>query len=178
MPKERFRPERESELVFEEFVRKYQRRLYALAFRYIGNPDRAEELSQEAFLKAFKALAKFRGESQLYTWLYRITINLCIDERRRHRPLEIPIDDLPLASGFDPDRREQTMMLQEALAQLPPALRTCLVMHDLEGYSYQEIANVCRTPLGTIMSRMNTARKRLRQIIEQHYPDLKPERLR
>jgi RNA polymerase sigma-70 factor (ECF subfamily) len=178
MPKERFRPEHESELVFEDFVRKYQRRLYALAFRYVGNPDRAEELSQEAFLKAYKALSKFRGESQLYTWLYRITINLCIDERRRHHPLEVPIDDLPLASGFDPDRREQTMMLQEALAQLPPTLRTCLVMHDLEGYSYQEIANVCRTPLGTIMSRMNTARKRLRQIIEQHYPDLKPERLR
>lgn len=178
MPKERFRPEHESELVFEDFVRKYQRRLYALAFRYVGNPDRAEELSQEAFLKAYKALSKFRGESQLYTWLYRITINLCIDECRRHHPLEVPIDDLPLASGFDPDRREQTMMLQEALAQLPPTLRTCLVMHDLEGYSYQEIANVCRTPLGTIMSRMNTARKRLRQIIEQHYPDLKPERLR
>jgi RNA polymerase sigma-70 factor (ECF subfamily) len=70
------------------------------------------------------------------------------------------------------------MMLQEALAQLPPTLRTCLVMHDLEGYSYQEIADVCRTPLGTIMSRMNTARKRLRSIIERHYPDLKPERLR
>jgi RNA polymerase sigma-70 factor (ECF subfamily) len=87
----------------------------------------------------------------------------------------VPIDDLPLSDGFDPDRRERQLLLQEALEQLPPALRSCLVLHDMEGFSYQEIARTLHVPLGTIMSRMNTARKRLRQIIESRYPELRPE---
>jgi RNA polymerase sigma-70 factor (ECF subfamily) len=160
---------------FEEFVRQYERRLYSLAYHYTGNHERSQEIAQEAFLKAYMGFNRFRGEAQVYTWLYRIVVNLCIDERRRHRPKEVPIDDLPLSDGFDPDRRERQLLLQEALEQLPPALRSCLVLHDMEGFSYQEIARTLHVPLGTIMSRMNTARKRLRQIIESRYPELRPE---
>ncbi|MCX5971036.1 MAG: sigma-70 family RNA polymerase sigma factor [Coprothermobacterota bacterium] len=160
---------------FEEFVRRYEKRLFALAYHYIGNHDRAEEIAQEAFLKAYLGFDRFRGEAQVFTWLYRIVVNLCIDDRRKRKPVEVPIDDLPISDGFDPDQTEREMVLREALGQLAEPLRACLVLHDMDGFSYQEMARILRLPLGTVMSRMNSARRKLRKILESQYPELRPE---
>jgi RNA polymerase sigma-70 factor (ECF subfamily) len=160
---------------FEEFVRRYEKRLFALAYHYTGHHDRAEEIAQEAFLKAYLGFDRFRGDAQVFTWLYRIVVNLCIDDRRKRKPVEVPIDDLPISDGFDPDRPEREMVLRDALNQLAEPLRVCLVLHDMDGFSYQEMARILRLPLGTVMSRMNSARRKLRRIIESQYPELKPE---
>ncbi len=160
---------------FEEFVRRYEKRLFALAFHYTGNHDRAEEIAQEAFLKAYLGFDRFRGEAQVFTWLYRIVVNLCIDDRRKHKPVEVPIDDLPISDGFDPDRSEREMVLREALGQLAEPLRVCLILHDMDGFSYQEMARILHLPLGTVMSRMNSARRKLRRILESQFPELRPK---
>jgi len=157
---------------FEEFVRRYEKRLFALAYHHTGNHDRAEEIAQEAFLKAYLGFDRFRGEAQVFTWLYRIVVNLCIDDRRKRKPVEVPIDDLPISDGFDPDRADREMVLREALEQLAEPLRVCLILHDMDGFSYKEMARILRLPLGTVMSRMNSARRKLRKILESQYPEL------
>ena len=161
--------------VFEEIVKKYERRLYSLAYRFTGSHERAEELSQEAFLKAYLALPNFRYESQIFTWLYRIMVNLCIDESRKKKVPHVPIEEVPVSDDFDPARQETIMLVREALGKLSPVQRAYIVMHDLEGFSYREISQVFKCPLGTVMSRISAARQKLRRIIEKDYPDLMGE---
>ena len=176
MPKKPSPPEQVGVKDFEELVRKYEKRLYFLAYHFMGNHEQAEELSQEAFLRAYLALPRFRGESQLYTWLYRILVNLCIDAKRKKKLPEVPMEDLPLGREINTDQREDIVMIREALEQLPPPFRSYLILHDLDGFSYREIAQIFRCPVGTVMSRMNAARQRLRAIIENKYPDLLPHK--
>lgn len=157
---------------FEEIVKKYERRLYSLAYRFTENHERAEELSQEVFLKAYLAFPNFRHESQIFTWLYRIMVNLCIDESRKRKIPQVPLEDLPLPDNFDPSKQETVMLVREALNKLPPTQRAYIVMHDLEGFSYKEIAQIFKCPLGTAMSRISAAREKLKKIIEREYPEL------
>ncbi len=161
---------------FEELVRKYEKRLYSLAYHFMGNHEQAEEFSQEAFLKAYLALPRFRGEAQFYTWLYRILVNLCIDAKRKKKLPEVPLEAVQLGTEVDTDQREDIVMIREALDQLPPLFRSYLILHDIDGFSYKEIAQIFHCPVGTVMSRMNSARQRLRTIIEKQYPDLLPIR--
>lgn len=159
-------------LFFEEVVKKYERRLYSLAYRFTENHERAEELSQEVFLKAYLALPKFRHESQIFTWLYRIMVNLCIDEARKKKIPHVSLEELSIPDNFDPSRQETVMLVREALNKLSPVQRAYIVMHDLEGFSYKEIAQVFKCPLGTVMSRISAAREKLKKIIEKEYPEL------
>jgi len=173
------KPSEPNTLAFEELVRKYQKRLYSVAYSFTGSHERAEELSQEAFLKAYQNLPKFRHESQIYTWLYRILLNLCIDETRKKKYLHVSIDEVNIPDGFSSDRAEETIMLREALDRLFPQQKVCIVLHDIEGYTYKEMAEILHCPMGTVMSRTALARQKLRQIIEQDFPDLiswKPEK--
>lgn len=166
---------------YDELMQRYEKKVYALCFRMAGNPDDAADLAQEAFLKAFRALPSFKGESQFSTWLYRIVANTCLDERRKmaNRPALVSLDK-PLDTGKGklaltlPDNTPDPLTTALAgelheeigrlLEKLPQEQRIVLVMRDLEEYSYEEIAQILGLSMGTVKSRINRARSRLRDL--------------
>jgi RNA polymerase sigma-70 factor (ECF subfamily) len=166
---------RGDEQAFEELVRGTQHRLFGVALRMLGNPAEAEEITQEAFLRAHGALADFRGDARLTTWLYAIVSRLCLTrlgsaERRVVRQGE---------EGFlrlsHPDARpdavaeqgELDAALQRAIAELPDERRIVVVLRDVEGLSYEEIATTLGIELGTVRSRLFRARMDLKDKLER-----------
>lgn len=153
---------------FEELVRRHQSRAYAIAYRLLGNREDAQEVAQEAFARAYFRLAEFRGTAQFRTWLYRILVNLATDVLRRRKP-EGPQEEVlqAAATGENPgtelDRGELRHWIRKAVEALPADLRTVIVLREFEGLSYSEIARVIRRPIGTVMSRLFHARRRLQQ---------------
>jgi RNA polymerase sigma-70 factor, ECF subfamily len=174
---------------FDQLMQTYEKKVYALCFRMAGNPHDAADLAQEAFLKAFRALPSFKGESRFSTWLYRIVTNTCLDERRRlarrpslvslDKPLETDEGTLAVAlPDTSPDplhaalSGELQQEIQQLLSQLPAEQRLILVLRDLEGYSYEEIGRITGVEMGTVKSRLNRARARLRDLYlkkEEHF---------
>jgi len=162
---------------FEELVITYQHRVFGVAVRMLGNAAEAQEVAQEAFLRAHRALADFRGDAKLSTWLYAITSRLCLNrlakgERRLRRQGEETL--LRLAGGERPDvaveRSELEAALQRAIAELPEERRIVVVLRDLEGLSYEEIAEVLDLELGTVRSRLHRARADLKDKLERFLP--------
>lgn len=166
---------------FDELMRRYEKKVYSLAFHMLGNPDDAADLAQEAFLKVYRALPAFRGEALFSTWLFRIVTNTCLDGRRRakRRPADISLSQSPGPAGSElpleiPDHSndpqsaylqlELQAEIQALLGRLPLTQRLVLVMRDLEGYTYDEIAAALGVSLGTVKSRLNRARLRLREL--------------
>jgi len=154
---------------FEELVKRHQARAYAIAYRLLGSREDAQEVAQEAFARAYFRLAEFRGTAQFRTWLYRILVNLATDYLRRRKP-EVPGDDAVFQmvdAGDNPgenlDRQELRRSIEEAIKALPADLRTVILLRELEGLSYAEIARVIHRPVGTVMSRLFHARRRLQQ---------------
>jgi RNA polymerase sigma-70 factor (ECF subfamily) len=163
---------------FSELVRRYERKVYNLAYRYAGNPDDAADLAQEAFLKAFCALATFRGRSTFSTWLYRVTANVCLDALRgRQRRRNLSLDQGPAGSQGDHaweladpradlseqvQQREVQRAVHQAISRLGPEHRLVVILRDLQGFSYQEISQILGLNLGTVKSRLNRARLALR----------------
>lgn len=142
-------------------------RVYRLAFRMTGDDDLARELTQETFVRAFAQLDRFRGESALSTWLHRVTISVVSNSMRkvkRFRAREADLDEAltiaETAVEADPDLKEK---LHQAIDELPEIYRTTLVMHDVEGYTHEEIASVLGVAEGTCKSRLSVARAQLRQ---------------
>lgn len=171
---------------FGELVQRYQDRAFNLAFRLTGNYDDASEATQEAFLKAFKAMSAFRGASGFYTWLFRITVNVVRSRQRFKavRPVEQSLDGNPRsqADGSDgslakqlqadvPDpaeeagRVERKMLVENALKELEPDRRMMIVLRDIEGRSYAEIADALECPRGTVKSRLHRARLALKDLL-------------
>jgi RNA polymerase sigma-70 factor, ECF subfamily len=168
---------------FRVLVERYQGRAYALAVRVLRDPERARDAVQEAFLKAYAALDRFEGRSGFYTWLYRLVYNLCIDLLRRDRTGGQVEWDEEVARGVaagadlgavgagselaDPARACHRAELREALARaiesLPEAARRTLLLREVDGSSYEEIARVLGVPKGTVMSRLFYARRRVRE---------------
>ena len=161
---------------FEDLVRAHEKTVYNLALRMTGNPQDAEDMAQEAFLKAYRSLPEFRGESKFSVWLYRIVSNLCLDllRARKRRPtqsmtlqddegeenqLEIPDEH------FSPekllDRRLTRESVQRGLDALPDDARQILLLREIRGMSYEEIAETLGLEPGTVKSRIFRARKRL-----------------
>lgn len=171
---------------FGELVTRHQDRVFNLAYRLTGDYEDASEAVQEAFLKAFKAVAAFRGESGFYTWLFRITVNVVRSRRRFRavRPVErsLDADPRPDADGAgrspaaelkadvpDPSdeagRVERKELVEKALKKLEPEQRAMIVLRDIEGRSYSEIADVLDCPRGTVKSRLHRARLALRKLL-------------
>jgi RNA polymerase sigma-70 factor, ECF subfamily len=158
------RARRGDQEAFAALIRHYDPGLRALAFRLLGDRDVMDDVLQEAYVKAFKGLPRFRGDAKLDTWLYRIAYNACLDELRRSRRG----DDLPLAdelpsAGPDPGEvavgREE---LARALAALPHDEHAAVLLVDAQGFDYRQAARVLGVPEGTVASRLNRARASLR----------------
>ena len=161
---------------FEALVTAYQKQVYNLALRTVGNEEDAADMTQEAFLRAYRSLGSFRGDSKFSVWLYRLTTNICIDflRSRGRRPTvsltaadedEEP-QELDVADDrFDPvqslERAELRRAVQRGLASLPEDYRRILMLRELSGLSYAEIWQVLRLEEGTVKSRLFRARKKL-----------------
>jgi RNA polymerase sigma-70 factor (ECF subfamily) len=159
---------------FDLLVRKYQHRVLKLVGRFVSDAAEAEDVAQEAFLKAYRALASFRGDSAFYTWLYRIAINTAknalVSNRRRPVDFDLDLQDPEQydrhAKLKDADTPEGVLLTEEirevvekAMEQLPEDLRTAIVLRELEGLSYEEIAEAMDCPVGTVRSRIFRARE-------------------
>ncbi len=177
---------------FRTLFERYHRRAYALALGVVRHPDDALDVVQDAFIKAHKYLDKFEGNSSFYTWLYRIVMNLAIDHLRKHRRIKpVELDEQKLEDGGDesliprilggnPGRalmdKQIRARIDEALAELSENHRAVIVMRELEGLSYEEMAKAMDCSKGTIMSRLFHARrnmqKRLLDLLDHASPEL------
>jgi len=136
-----------------------------LAFRLLDRSDRMDDVLQDAYVRAFRALSRFRGDSSLETWLYRIVYNACVDDLRRHRAHET-LDEWDERLAAAPTQPEDRLDLAAALASLPPELRAVVLLVDAEGLSYEETAAALGVPAGTIASRLNRARAHLQSALK------------
>jgi RNA polymerase sigma-70 factor (ECF subfamily) len=164
---------------FEPLVEKYRQRVYRLAYNVLRDPEEAWDVSQDAFIRAFQALSSFRGDSAFYTWLFRIVMNVARDRARQHaargrafgteRVEEEDWDRVLAGQGAAPDTRavqvEERERIGRALSTLSEQHRAIIMLSDLEGLSYREIAEVLSIPMGTVMSRLHNARRRLRDAL-------------
>jgi RNA polymerase sigma-70 factor (ECF subfamily) len=180
------RVQRGDKSAFDLLVRKYQHKVVKLVLRYVRNPAEAEDIAQEAFIKAYRALPQFRGDSAIYTWMYRIAINTAKNSlaSRDRSPIAYDLDLTDPEESHsvqsrlqDPDTPEGMALTEEirgivnsAIEGLPEELKTAIVLRELDGLSYEEIAAAMECPVGTVRSRIFRAReaidKRLREVFE------------
>ena len=171
---------------FEEAVERYHGKVFQLVYRYLGDYEEACDITQDTFVRAYSAWGEFRGESQIYTWLYRIAINLCHNQQkklqRRRRvervSLDAPIDEESSGGRDVADERplplqvlesqELRVRLQQVLQELPENYRTVVILRDIEGLSYEEIARITDSTLEAIKSRLFRARGAIRRMMEPY----------
>jgi len=171
---------------FRKLVERYQRKIYTIAYGIVRNPDTALDVTQDTFVKVHRNLATFKGDSSFYTWVYRIVLNLCIDRKRREaRQAEVDYDDAiahedgftsgpTLAStGIDSPakaahRKELVEHMDKALATLSEEHRSILLLREVEGLSYEELAETLNVPKGTVMSRLFHARKNFQKSLSRY----------
>lgn len=154
---------------FGELVRRHQDFVYGAALRIVRNPVMAQDIAQEAFVRAHRALPGFRGQAQVRSWLYRIATNLALNAVQRRR--EYPSDSLPdTPARRDPAADTETLALRDeleaAISELPPKLKEPLVLREYEGMSYQAIADLLELPINTVRTRILRARRALRERME------------
>lgn len=169
------RARRKGNAAFVELLRRYRNEVFALSYHFVRNREDAWDISQEVFVKAYRSLRSFRGDASFKTWLMRITANHCKDHLKKGRLRTVPYEDALAAtapSGAPGPRKkleasELGAAIQRAVEMLPAKHRTAFVLREHEGLSYQEMANVMHCSLGTVMSRLHHARKKLqRSLIE------------
>jgi RNA polymerase sigma-70 factor (ECF subfamily) len=159
---------------FSELMRRHEDRVFAMAFRITGDRSEALDATQEAFIALFRRAGSFRGHSAFSTWLYRIGMNAAYDVVRKRRPTVEADPDLTqdIASSGATDMEEAAGIRSDvagALAALPPAYREAVVMHDLGGISYEDIATLTKVSLGTVKSRISRGRRALAELLEPSY---------
>ncbi|MHB1281014.1 MAG: RNA polymerase sigma factor RpoE [Acidithiobacillus sp.] len=165
---------------FDLLVRKYQHKVIALVGRFVRSPEEAEDVAQEAFVKAYRALANFRGDSAFYTWLYRIAVNTAknhlVAQGRQVSIVDAETEDAEQFASADGLReydtpeglllgKELAEHIDAALAVLPEDLRTAVTLREFEGLSYDEIAQVMECPVGTVRSRIFRARESIAKVL-------------
>ena len=175
---------------FRELVERYQRKVFSIAYGMVNNREDAMDLVQESFLKVHNNLGRFEGSSSFYTWLYRIVVNVCIDHiRKTGRRIKVDYDDHILRDGnvegddrirpsvlnVDPvkaqGRKELLEKIRSALDELSPIHKEAIVLRELQGLSYEEMANVMGVSKGTVMSRLHHARKNLQALLQDYVGD-------
>ena len=173
---------------FGELVEAHQRQVYHHALRMVGNEEDAADAAQEAFFKAWRGLPRFRGNSAFSTWLYKLADNAALDllRREKKRRGDVALDDLPAgeqtAAGPSPQRaleeRERSRAVAEGLAKLSADHRRALVLREIDGLSYAEIAEALEADLGTVKSRIARARMALAKILREdgNFSDLPPSK--
>lgn len=172
---------------FSDLVKKYQKRVFYLAYGMLGNHEDALDMTQEAFIKAFRSLQGFRGGGGFYTWLYRITYNRCIDFMRKEwRRTKLEYDDnrdhqdespqmITPSPSFHPGKqlaqKELNRVIMNGIQTLPEQHRAVILLREMEGLSYEEIARTLNIRKGTVMSRLHYARQRLQEILTPYVKD-------
>lgn len=165
---------------FGVLVRRYQERLYHSVYRLVENVEDAQDVVQEAFLNAYQSLDGFKGDSQFFTWLYRIAVNTAISLKRKRRamvrletgssgesafePFDPSVESRP---GYALEKAELETRVHDALRRLSPEHRAVLVLKDMEGHKYETMAEILQVPIGTIRSRLHRARLELRELLEK-----------
>ncbi len=168
---------------FEELVNLYEKKVYNLAYRMTGNAEDARDITQDAFIKIYSSLSSFRGDASFSTWLFKIVSNMCLDELRRRRrrsfvsldePLRQEDGDLPrqmpdvrMNPENEVEKRHIQAMVHRAILSLTEDHRMVIVLRDLQGFSYDEIAEMMDCSLGTVKSRLNRARLALRRQLQK-----------
>jgi RNA polymerase sigma-70 factor (ECF subfamily) len=158
---------------FEQLYTRHNRRVYSLCLRMTGNVPEAEDLSQEVFIQLFRKIGSFRGESAFTTWLHRMTVNqVLMHFRKKGVRLEQTTDDgetpVQIVKGTEDARRMPVVdkiMLDKAVAKLPPGYRTVFTLHDVEGHEHEEIAKLLGCSVGTSKSQLHKARMKLRHML-------------
>jgi RNA polymerase sigma-70 factor (ECF subfamily) len=176
--------QRGSHAAFEVLVRRYSERAYRVAYRVVRDPEMAQDILQEALIKAYRSLRGFEFRSAFYTWLYRIVVNLALDRRRRERGDHVEWEDevarqtdpraqLPPASDpeLDTARAQVLGLVAEGIKQLPDGQREVLLLREVEGLSYEEIAATMRISKGTVMSRLHYARRKMMVFLREQGVD-------
>lgn len=152
------------EAAFQWLLSRYRARAIRVAMQVLHRPDEAEDAAQEAFIRAFRAIRSFRGESRFATWFFHIVLRVCLDKRRLKRwDAEEPWDD-DLDPPAPADAADTRMLVQSLLDRLSPPMRAALVLREVEGLEYEEISEALGIPVGTVRSRLFAARARFRDM--------------
>jgi RNA polymerase sigma-70 factor, ECF subfamily len=164
------RAQRGERRAFEALYREHVGRVYALCLRMSGDTDRAEELTQDVFVRAWTRLSNFRGDAAFGTWLHRIAVNAVLQKRRGDKRREMRIEtreNLELEGAATRERPAETMDLERAVAGLPEGARAVFLLHDVQGYKHHEIADMMGLAVGTTKAQLHRARRLLREMLER-----------
>jgi len=166
-------------VAFEELVLKYQDRIYNLCRHMLGNAHDAEDAAQDTFIKAYHNLDNFRPEASFYTWLYRIAVNTCLDYKKKpffesflkktdegEEFIDEPASDRPSPEKLY-ESKQIGLALNSSIGKLPSKLRTAIVLKEIEGLSYEEIADILEVSIGTVKSRISRAREELKRHLKK-----------
>ena len=170
---------KDEKAAFEELVLKYQDRIYNLCHHVLGNSSDAEDAAQDTFIKAYQKLKDFTPDASLYTWLYRIAINTCLDYKKRpfvesffkkadegEEFIDEPASDRPSPEKLY-ESKQIGSALHNSIRKLPPKLRTAIILKEIEGLSYEEIADILEVSIGTVKSRISRAREELKERLKK-----------
>lgn len=162
-------------VAFEQLMRRHEGKMYAVALRMCANREDAQDCMQEAMIRAYRAIENFRFQSSFATWIYRITMNTCLDELRRRKTRQATSLDAMLDVGWSPASSdspegetlagERKRELDKAIHSLPEDMRAAIILRDIQGYAYDEIAKILDVNVGTIKSRISRGREKLREIL-------------
>lgn len=163
---------------FEELISGYEKKVYNIVYRFFANPEDARDITQEIFLKIFTSLKGFNERAAFSTWLYRIVVNTCIDFYRRREGETLPLleemanNEVKLNGRTDTpesvvEKKELIEALKKAIKELPGDQKACVILRDIEGFSYMEISEILKCSVGTVKSRISRGRRALKQILEE-----------
>lgn len=167
---------------FESLVEAYQKKVFNIALRMVGNYDDAGDMAQEVFIRIFKSIGNFKGQSLFSTWVYRITANVCMDELRKRKNKKVlsideeirledggmkrEIEDGRPAPDVAVERNELRKAVDEAIKSLPQDHKIVIILRDIQGFSYEEMTGILKCPEGTVKSRISRARQALKEILK------------